>query len=244
MKFIKGIVLTVALFIFADKVNAQEHYIGIRGGITGGNIVVQPLIPSETEWGNIDFGIMYKLIVGEKYLGGFQTEVSYVENAFKFLPREEADSCYIRKMSTIEIPFFWHPYYSFGNSDKVRMFVNAGPYLYYMTSSEYEYIDALDPTSDYNTSGTYEFNRNLDVRLGYGVMGGVGFEVMLTKRFQFLTEFRYKFAFSDIWKYKAKIDPALSPPTDKENEQMYITSGYAQSQVNQLGVSFGLCYRF
>lgn len=241
----KGILLSL-LLLCQVALHAQERevYFGVRGGINGGNITVQPYLPKKTNWGNYEGGISFKLISGDKWVGGIQMEASYVQTSFKLLDKNESDSAFVRGISGIEIPFMWHPYYGFGKKQNFRVFLNAGPYLSYITSSNYEYIDSFDPTSAYNRKGDYKFNRFLDVRLGYGLMGGAGFEVMLTPRIQMVAEFRYKFSFSDVWKYKAKVDPAISKPTEAELEQMFGYEDYSQSQVTQMGVSFGLFYRF
>ncbi len=269
MKYLRVIILFIVCVLGANTIYAQdferdstyiiksevreelsiqskytEHYIGVRGGVTGGSIIIVPYFPKYTEWGNLDFGIVYKLLAGDRYLGGFQTEVSYVNNAFALEPRDDSDSSFVRTMTTIEIPFFWHPYYNFDSEGKFRVFFNAGPYLYYMKESKYQYIDDANPDGEYNRGGDYQFNRYLDVRLGYGLLGGVGFEIMLTRRFQLSLEARYKFSFTDIWRYGSKIDPAISEPTTQEYEQMYGYANYAQSQVTQIGISAGLFYKF
>lgn len=242
----KNIILVLLLIFSTTTLFAQltETYIGVRGGMNGGNITVQPFIPKKTNWGNYEGGIVFRRISGDKWVGGIQTELSYVQTSFKFLEKNESDSSYIRSMTSLELPFMWHPYYGFGKKQNFRVFLNAGAYLSYMINSKYEYIDNFDLTSTYNRSDKYAFNRHLDVRLGYGLMGGAGFEVMLTKHIQMNVEFRYKFSFSDIWKYKSKVDPALSAPTEAEKAQMFGVTDYSQSQVTQMGVSFGLMYRF
>lgn len=222
---------------------AQENYIGVRGGMNGGNMTILPSLPKKMNFGFYEGGISYKYVGGEKWVGGVQIEATYAQTGITLMPRPNSDSTYNRSFSTIEVPFMWHPSYGFAN-DKVRVFLNAGPYFSYIMDSKYEYIDKKDLSSDYNRGGDYVFNRFLDVRFGYGVMGGAGLEVMLTKRFQMQLEFRYKFSFSDIWKNKAKIDPSISKPTISEKEQMFDKEDYSQSQVNQMAVSFGLFYKF
>lgn len=239
----RGLVLIIFLF-FSVKLYAQDIYIGLRGGINGGNITVQPLIPKLTNWNGREAGIVFKLLGGEKWVGGIQTELSYIETSFKLLERNESDSSYTRSITQLELPFMWHPSYGFGKKESFKVFLNAGPYVSYMLKSNYEYIDKNDLTSEYNRKGDYAFNRHLDVRLGYGIMGGAGFEIAITPRIQAIVEFRYKFAFSDIWKYKSKVDPAISKPTEAELEQMFRVKEYAQSQITQMGVSFGLMYKF
>lgn len=241
----KGILL-ILLVLCQVTLHAQERevYFGVRGGMNGGNMTLQPYRQKQTNWGNYEGGFSFKLISGDKWVGGIQIEASYVQTSIKLLERNESDSAYVRSMSGIEIPFMWHPYYGFGKKQNFRVFLNAGPYLSYMTSSKYEYIDSYDLNSAYNRKVDYKFNRFLDVRLGYGLMGGAGFEVMLAPRIQMVAEFRYKFSFSDIWKYKSKVDPAISKPTEAELEQMFNNGDYSQSQVSQMGVSFGIFYRF
>lgn len=241
----KKIILILLFIIVGLSAKAQEHYIGIRGGLTGGNIIMLPYYPTETTWGNKEFGLAYTLIAGEQWVGGFQTEVTYSENAFTILERVNSDSMYVRNTRSIELPFFWHPYYNFGAKNKVRAFMNVGPYIYYLTSSDYEYIDNYDLSSDYNRPLTeYAFNKYYDVQLGYGVMGGIGFEAMMTPRIQLSAEFRYKFAFSDIWRYKSRINENISSPTDAEYDQMFYVASFSQAQTTQMGVTFGLSYRF
>lgn len=241
----RKLILLLILSVCALKSShAQENYFGVRGGVLAGNIIVQPYYETKGVWDNFEFGLMYKLIAGDKYYGGFQTEVNYGTASFRLLEKETSDSSYVRSVTSIEIPFYWHPYYGFGEKEKVKLFLNAGPYLYYVMKSDYQYIDNYDLTSSFNRAGEYEFNRYFDTRFGYGVMGGAGVEVLIGKRLQLTAEFRYKFAFSDLWTYTGKVDSNLSEHTDKEIEQMYETTSYAQSQLTQMGVSVGLFYRF
>lgn len=241
----KKIFLILLFIIVGFTAKSQEHYIGVRGGITGGNIIMLPYYPTQTSWGGKEFGLAYTLIAGEQWVGGFQTEISYSENSYAILERVESDSMYVRNIRSIELPFFWHPYYNFGKKNNVRAFMNIGAYISYSLSSDYEYIDKFDLTSDYNVPLTeYQFNQYYDVRLGYGAVGGVGFEVMATPRIQLSAEFRYKFAFSDTWRYKSRINENVSSPTEQEYEQMYNITSFSQAQTTQMGVTFGVSYRF
>lgn len=241
----RRLILILLLVVMAQSfLYAQENYLGIRGGINGGNITSQPYIPKKMNFGHYEAGLVFKRISDEKWLGGIQIEGSYVQTAFTLMPRPKSDSSYNRSLSYVEVPFMWHPYYGFGKKENVRVFLNAGAYVSYMLDSKYEYIDNKDKTSDYNRSGNYQFNKFLDVRLGYGLIGGGGVEVMLTSHLQLQLEFRYRFAFSDVWKNKAKVDPALTPPNERELEQMFGKGDYSQSQVSQMGGSFSLMYRF
>ena len=243
---IKKEILFILLFTLLSQTMllAQEHYIGVRGGMGGGSMTVIPHIEKATNIKFPEFGVTYKRISEEKWLGGIQIEASYVKSGFTFLPRPKSDSSYNRNVNLIEMPFMWHPHYAFGKKENFKVFLNAGPYISYLLDSDYEYVDNIDKTSDYNRSGDYVYNRYLDVRLGYGVMGGAGIEVMITPKIEAQLEFRYKFAFSDIWKNKSKVDPALSPPTAAEVEQMFGREEYVQSQMSQMAISFALFYRF
>ena len=242
---IKKRILLILLFSLLSQsvLLAQEHYFGVRGGFGGGNMTTQPYIDQTLNFKFPEFGITYKRIGEDKWLGGVQIEASYVKSGFTFLERPKSDSSYNRRLNMIEIPFMWHPSYGFGKKENFKVFVNAGPYISYLLDSDYDYKDVFDETSDYNRAAEYVYNRYLDVRLGYGVMGGAGVEVQITRRIHAQVEFRYKFAFSDIWKNKAKVDPAISQPTPAELEQMFGRVEYVQSQMSQMALSFALFYR-
>lgn len=240
----KIFVLLLVLSSVSLYAQESENYFGVRGGVNGGSIVVLPYISKMNNWGNFEWGIVYRRVSGEKWVGGIQAEASYVQTSFRLLERNESDSSFVRNLKIVEVPFMWHPTYAFGKKENFKVFFNAGPYISYITGSDYKYEDKLDPTTTYNRSGPYVFNRHLDVRIGYGIMGGAGVEMALTSRISASIEFRYKFSFSDIWKYKAKVDPAISKPTEAELEQMFMFSDYSQSQVTQMSVSFGLFYKF
>lgn len=205
--------------------SAQGHYIGVRGGAGGSKVRFYPKQESKLLMPNPTFGVVYKYLGGDRYVGGVEVDINYVEKGYKTLLRVDSDSSLQRKLTAIEIPFMWQPHvWMFRN--RGRFFLNAGPYLSYNIKSSDEKLVSKEK----GVLRTYEYKLdNLrDNRLEYGLSLGAGYGVTIAGSFELLAEFRYVFGFSDILK----------------NPNKYPASNTQESPIDQMTVTLGLHYLF
>lgn len=220
------ILFAVAMVVAsASSASAQGHYIGVRGGAGGSKVRFYPKQESKLLMPNPTFGVVYKYLGGDRYVGGVEVDINYVEKGYKTLLRVDSDSSLQRKLTAIEIPFMWQPHvWMFRN--RGRLFLNAGPYLSYNIKSSDEKLVSKEK----GVLKTYEYKLdNLrDNRLEYGLSLGAGYGVTIAGRFELLAEFRYVFGFSDILK----------------NPNKYPVSNTQESPIDQMNVTIGLHYLF
>lgn len=196
------------MVVTASNLSGQ-HFIGLKGGMGGGSIRLNPTTEQNTMWGLPSFSLQYQYIGGDYIFGGIEVDLNYTQKGYITLPRMDSDTSYRRKVNTIELPFLWHPYVDMFKN-KFRLFLNAGPYLAYNISSSYETVSQERGVLE---SGDYEWDPLRDNRLEYGLMGGAGFSLQITKNIDILGEFRYTLGFSDLLKNPNKYsgNPYESP---------------------------------
>jgi len=217
--------LSVALVTLALSASAQGHYIGVRGGAGGSKVRFYPKQESKLLMPNPTFGVVYKYLGGDRYLGGVEVDVNYVEKGYKTLLKADSDSSFQRKLTAIEIPFMWQPHvWMFRN--RGRFFLNAGPYLSYNIKSSDEKLVSRE--KGVLKTYPYKLDNLRDNRLEYGLSLGAGYGVTIAGRFELLAEFRYVFGFSDILK----------------NPNKYPASNTQESPIDQMNVTLGLHYLF
>ncbi len=220
----KKIFLLCIVFVVAFSSAAySQHSVGVRGGMVAGSVRFSPAEETAFHIAKPQFGVSYKYLGGDKYLGGIMADLNYTEKAFVVFPRAKSDSSYVRSIRTIELPILWQPHvYMFKN--RCRLFLNLGPYVSYHVGSEWEFISQENGVLE---SGEYDYNTMRDNNLEYGVMGGVGFSVYIAKKIEVFAEGRYAFGFSDILK----------------NKGIY-NKNPAESPMQTISVSFGVYYNF
>lgn len=226
----RGIAIKIFLAVamvagFVSVASAQGHYIGIRGGAGGSKVRFYPKRESKLLMPNPTFGVVYKYLGGDRYVGGIEVNVNYVEKGYKTLLRVDSDSSLQRKLTAIEIPFMWQPHvWMFKN--RGRLFLNAGPYLSYNIKSSNEKL--VSKEKGVLKVYYYKLDNLRDNRFEYGLSLGAGYGVTIAGRFELLAEFRYVFGFSDILK----------------NPNKYPASNAQESPIDQMNVTLGLHYLF
>ena len=114
-----------------------------------------------------------------------------------------------RTYNTINVPILWHIHYNMFN-DRFRVFLNAGiwaSYNFLPGMKNDEYIDGDQVASD-----PYKPSLVRDNPFGYGLLGGIGFNVMFGK-WELMLEGRYYFAYGDVLRNENKYpgNPRRSP---------------------------------
>lgn len=224
IKLFKSILL-VWFVAFCTGTALAQHYVGVRGGAGASSVRFKPVEESAMLLPNPTFGIAYKYLGGDKYLGGVEVDVNFVKKGYKKLVGVKSDSSFQRTVNAIEIPFMWQPHIWF-MKERGRFFINAGPYISInLNSSDEKFISKKKGVLDVFP---YELDPLRDNKLEYGLSCGAGFGFLIKRRIEVLAEFRYIFGFSDLMK----------------NPNKYIHSLYYESPIDQMNVTIGVYYKF
>lgn len=218
----------LTLFAIAQSVNAQDLYLGIRGGLGGGKISIRPFHETKSTFGVPEFGVSLIYKGKGKYVDGLEANINYTTSEFKWLAKAKSDSSYTRQINAIELPIMWHARYDM-DKERLSVFINLGPYISYDISSTESWKGDYIVGSTWETrSQKYEYNPLRDNQFGYGIIGGGGVSYLIAGRILLSVEARYRFGLNDIFR----------------NPMNYPKSKYNESQVSQYRISGGLSYRF
>ena len=200
------------IFVFISILNASgQSYIGVTGGMGGGNVRFLPF--KETKFYGFfpNGGISYKYYGKMKYAGGIQADLLYVTKGYSTLPYRDADTINRRTINAIELPFMWQPHINLFK-DRARFALNLGVYFSYAISSDTSSYSVKDK-KDIWGKGEYKYMAVRDNRFEYGLVAGAAIAVNITRRVEIVGEFRYVFGYSDIFKNRNKYptNPLRSP---------------------------------
>ncbi len=210
------------LLLFPVRLEAQQHYVGVRGGAVAGKARIKPTVESKYFMPTPVAGISYKYYGTDRFLGGIQIDLNVLQKGFKTIPESsKPDTSYRRTITAIELPFLWQPHANLFHGH-ARVFLNLGPYVSYSLSSKEEMVSARDGVL---WKGDYVYDSRRDNRLEIGLAGGGGLAIAI-RRFELQAEFRYVFGFSDMLKQPMKYpgNPDSSP-------------------IDQMNISLGLYYQ-
>lgn len=195
-----------------------QHYIGAKVGYGSGSVRIFP--PQETGmlWGMYSGGVSWKYYSKEKYVGGVQVDLEFMQKGYKqdmpYAPMpEDTTTTYHRFVNSVQMPLIWQPHvYLFNRS--LRVFLNLGLVFSYNIDSRYEWTSQTDGLIE---KGTHDMILVRDNRWGYGLCGGFGMSVLI-KRFEIMAEGRYYYGYSDVLKNRNKYaDNPLRSPLDNIN---------------------------
>lgn len=215
LKYILCAAAAVMLTGALAEVSAQ-HYVGVRGGYGGGSSRFYPKVDMGTVWGLYNAGVTWKYYSKEKYVGGLEADLLYMQQGYERLSEQysihndpaDTTGYYRRKVNTIMLPFFWQPHtYMFQR--KMRVFLNLGVTFSYVLSQTEETGSKIHGSFGKND---YKMKTTRDNRWGYGLCGGGGVGWAFGK-FEVVGEVRYYIGYSDIMKNENKYEgnPLRSP---------------------------------
>ncbi len=213
----------LAAFALAAVPALGQHYLGVRAGYGSGSIRLYPPVETGSVWGCKNFGVSWKYYSKEKYLGGVEVDLHYIQKGYSEPEPGKPDTVFVHRVNTAELPIFWQPHlYVLGR--KMRVFLNAGVVFSYN-------IDASEETFS-KTRGVIEPLQPYDMilvrdnRWGFGLCGGFGINYIIG-RFEATAEARYNFGYSDLYK----------------NRNVYYPNFYLRSPIDNLYFTVGAYYR-
>jgi hypothetical protein len=144
----------------------------------------------------------------------FQPEVNYSQISVKAGASIQGFNLSVQGINNrVEVPLLVKA--SFGDSDRARFFVNAGPYAAYILSSRLK--ASLGPFGDIDEKVTFEGSEG---RISYGLAGGLGVAIPLGPG-HLTIEGRGLYELGDNAK-NMSVDPTIPVDTDVQNTK-YLT---------------------
>ncbi len=195
-----AIISTLATSTFTAMAQRQyePHFaIGGKAGATLSKIAFTPGIEQSMVQG-LTFGV--KARYTEENFFGIIAELNIEQRGWQET-FDETDFEYKRQLTYIQLPLLTHIYFG---SDKFKGFVNLGPSVSYMIS------DNISSNFDYSNPSAVEgfpiANRHTNQmsmpiknKFDYGILGGLGIELIIKKRHSLILEGRYYYGLGSIF---------------------------------------------
>lgn len=245
----KKLIIALVIFLLAAIPASAQHYVGVRGGygMSFGMFDVGNSfgtgIKMENVWNRLSGGLVWKYYSSENHYGGVEkrlagisVELEYLQKGYEYYLKsgsEFTNKTYRRTFSSLHLPLMWQPHINmFGN--RFRLFLNLGVWVSYnFPNSTVEYLE------DGVVTATYPYKNILirDNPFGYGVCGGIGFDISFD-RWTVSLDARYYQGFGDILRSRVKY-PNYPDPNDPSVEMR----NPLHSMVSNVNVSLMLLYR-
>lgn len=225
---------------------SAQHTLSILGG-TG--VSYGRFYPAEeTKWlyGAEVYGLSWRFYSPKpRFVGAVGVDLEYMERGFKLgwaytseFVGEGADrkeirhyEYYTRHVNSVMLPIVWQPHV-YAAKKHLRIYLEAAFVLSYNISSNYSYEHNRHP------AGVYEWKVPRDNRFGYGLAGGLGFDVLFGQ-VEIGIRGRYYFGYSDLMKNRNKY---YSNSTDGRENPFYYSP--LRSPIDNINVSLTIGWRF
>lgn len=212
------------VFLSAQLCVAQRTYephfaIGGKAGVTLSTMAFTPSVEQSMKQG-ITMGVVARYT--EENFFGLIGELKIEQRGWqeKF---DDTDFAYSQTLTYIQLPILTHVYFG---SDKFKGFVNLGPSVGYMISNNVSSNFNYEKPSD--VDGFPIDNRHINQmsmpiknKFDYGILGGVGVELIIKKRHSLMLEGRYYYGLGNIFSSKKKDEFSAS-----RGSAIEVTLGY------------------
>lgn len=205
-------------------VSAQRTYephfdVGGKAGVTLSKMAFTPGIEQSMKMG-FTGGVVVRYT--EEKIFGLIGELKIEQRGWKE-KFDETDFSYSRTLTYIQLPLLTHIY--FGNQH-IRGFVNLGPSVgYMMSNSATANFDYRNPASveGFPIENRHVSQMSMDVKskFDYGILGGIGVELIFKKRHSIMLEGRYYYGLGNIFPSKKRDEFSAS-----RNTTIEISLGY------------------
>lgn len=243
-RYIRAALLALAIVVTSAigfRASAQ-HTLTLMGGTGSSYARFYPAEETKWLWGAESYGVAWRYYSDKpRFVGAVGVDLEYMERGYaygySYVPTFVGDKeirnyqFYERRYKSLMLPLVWQPHF-YLLKNRLRLYVEAAFVLSYNFSSDYRY------DRDRYPAGKYEWKVPRDNRFGYGLMGGVGFAVLI-KQLEVGFKARYNFGYSDILKNRNKY---YSNTTDGRENPFYYTP--LRSPVDNLTFSITVGWRF
>lgn len=239
------VAIITTLTLSAERASAQ-HTLTLSGGTGVSFARFYPAEETKLQWGSENFGLSWRYYSDKpRFVGAVGIDLEYLERGFNLgytytsewkgegEDRHEIRhyQYYSRKVNTLMLPLVWQPHV-YVAKNRLRIYIEAAFVLSYNISSSYSYQNDRYP------AGKYEWKVPRDNRFGYGLAGGLGFNVLLGQ-VEIGLRARYNFGYSDILKNRNKY---YSNSTDGRENPFYYSP--LRSPLDNVNVLFTVGWRF
>lgn len=242
---IASIALFMVVLLSSQQASAQ-HTLSLTGGTGVSFARFYPNEETKMLWGSENFGLSWRYYSERpRFVGAVGIDLEYLERGFKLGYayvsewREDGDEVkeirhykfYTRRVNSLMLPFVWQPHVYLAKN-RLRLYLEAAFVLSFNISSNYEYQDDRYP------AGKYEWKVPRDNRFGYGLAGGIGFNVLLGQ-VEVGLRARYHFGYSDLLKNRNKY---YSNTVDGKENPFYYSP--LRSPLDNINVCITVGWRF
>lgn len=199
-------VLIAVLALSGTGVHAQREYepkvyVGAKGGASFSNVQFSPHVKQTLRQGLL-MGATVRYT--EEKLFGIIGELLIVQRGWKE-NFEEAPFAYNRELTYVNLPVMTHIYFG---SKKFKGFVNLGASVSYLLgskiNSDFDYENALKLPGFPTYRSTEQMAMPIKNKFDYGILGGIGMEIIIKKKHSIILEGRYYFGLGNIFSASKK----------------------------------------
>ena len=244
--------ITLLLTIATSQSAVAQHTLTLVGGTGATYARFYPSAETNWIWMADSYGIAWRYYSDKpRFVGAVGIDLEYMERGYtygygytsKYVDDKEIRTYefYQRNYKSMMLPIVWQPHFYLAKN-RLRLFVEAAFVLSYNFSSDYSY------QYDRHPAGKYEWKVPRDNRFGYGLLGGVGFAVLINQ-LEIGFKARYNFGYSDILKnrnkyYSNTTDLVTNEQGIKVPAENPFTYSPLRSPVDNLTFSLTLGWRF
>lgn len=225
---------------------SAQHTLTVSGGTGATFARFYPNEETKFLWGAETYALSWRYYSDRpRFVGAVGIDLEYLERGFKLGYtytsewKGEGDDrreirhyqYYTRNVNSLMLPFVWQPHVYLAKN-RLRIFIEAAFVLSYNISSDYSY------EKDRYPAGKYEWKVPRDNRFGYGLAGGLGFNVLLGQ-VEIGIRARYHFGYSDLMKNRNKY---YANNMDGRENPFYYSP--LRSPVDNVNVAFTVGWRF
>lgn len=182
----------------AQRTVEPKFYLGAKGGATWSRMQFNPHARQAMRQG-VMMGVTARYT--EEKVFGLIAELLFEQRGWRegFEPGENFN--YSRCLNYITLPVLTHIYFG---SERIKGFVNLGPSVSYMISSSISSdFDYRNPSSvpgfPMHYRSVEQMAMEVQNKFDYGILGGLGMEVNITRRHSLMLEGRYYFGLGNIF---------------------------------------------
>lgn len=252
----KRFIKIVCLAVFALTVNIvtakAQHVVAVTSGCGMAMSRLYPTQETKPIWGTWQAGVSWRYYSLPRFVGGIGVDIDWMQRGFSYAPyasiyEDKKDyKFYRRNVNTIMIPLVWQPHFYMINNH-LRVYIEAAVTFSYNFASTFENKEpytfgSLTGQGLTVVAGKYQMRSERDNRFGYGLSGGVGFDVLI-KQLEFGVRARYDFGYSDILKNRNKYyDNALDQKNYPAQNPFWYTP--LRSPLDNITISLRVGWRF
>lgn len=193
-------------------------------------------------WGMYNAGLSWRYYGPQRVVGGFGVDLEFLQLGFTHavnasLVDDKADYLYYRRrVNSVVLPVVWQPHVYVAKKH-LRVYLEAAATFSYNFSSTYENELAREQGKE-DWRGDYRFHLARDNRWGYGLAGGGGVAILVS-RFELNFRVRYYFGFSDLLRNRTRYADNLTDGSENPFRNTPL-----RSPLDNLNIGFGVSYRF